>query len=406
MVTSLAIFFMHGSLVDLKMSSKSVIDNPSVLTIAVYYNVSGPVVIIGCARITELLAKKESWFNDALLGHLNLFKQLFDKVMGDYLFTSNQIYFFAEGNLGCIAGEHLTPTILEWIDYTKPGTAVLPTGTPECCKFINYWREYHRYPSLELSEKFFSETNYYSVEELDVKKTEKLHSMLGDMLLNCLPPRIATFDKKWTGESARHLIEKHSVLAFSSGLNKAENHKIDEHLLSAGNEGDNHVYDCQSEEGEVSGESVSPLFDIATKSKPSASFDSIDPSSSRTVSISLTFRPIQCQFLATDANYADDKPRLGSALFRPSVSLSAGEVYRFPRYNSSDVSQLELGRELDDTKTPTLRKKRKSFTLFECCESNVDVVSPSTRPAALKIREQGDGRQNFERMESVIKPGV
>ena len=55
MVTSLAIFFMHGSLVDLKMSSKSVIDNPSVLTIAVYYNVSGPVVIIGCARITELL---------------------------------------------------------------------------------------------------------------------------------------------------------------------------------------------------------------------------------------------------------------------------------------------------------------------------------------------------------------
>ena len=70
-------------------------------------------MIIGSDRITELLAKKESWFNDDLSGHLNIFKQLFDKVMGDYLFTSNQIYFFAEGNSGCIAGEHLTPTVLD-----------------------------------------------------------------------------------------------------------------------------------------------------------------------------------------------------------------------------------------------------------------------------------------------------
>ena len=411
MVTSLAIFFMHGSIVDLKVASKPVIANPSVLTIGVYYNLSGPIVIIGSDRITELLAKKESWFNDDLSGRLNLFKQLFDKVMGDYLFSSNQIYFFAEGNFGCIAGQHLTPIVLEWIDYTKPGTAVLPTGTPECCKFINYWREYHRYPSLELSEKFFSETNYYSVEELDVKKTEKLHSMLGDMLLNCLPPRIATFDKKWTGESARHLIEKHSVLAFSSGLNKAENHKIDEHLLSADDQGDNNVYFFQAEEGEVSGESVVdriPRLDIATKSKPSVSFDAKDLSSSRTASISVTIRANQDQSLATDkaaTNYFDDRIRLGSALFRPSVSPSQEELYRFPQHNAIDGSQLELARELDDTRTTTQRKKRNGFKLFWCCQSNDSVVIPLSRSAALQIREQGEGRQNFERMESEKKLG-
>ncbi len=412
MVTSLAVFFMHGSIVDLKVASKPVIANPSVLTIGVYYNLSGPIVIIGCNRITELLATKESWFNDDLSGHLNIFKQLFDKVMGDYLFTSNQIYFFAEGNFGCIAGQHLTSTVLEWIDYTKPGTAVLPTGTPECCKFINYWREYHRYPSLELSESFFSETNYYSVEELDAEKTEKLHSMLGDMLLNCSPPRIATFDKKLTGESARYLIEKHSVLACSTGPNKAANHKVDEHLLSAGDEGDNNVYAFQAEEGDVSGESLVeqiPHFDIATKSKPSVSFDSTDPSSSRTASISVTFRANQDKFLPTDkaaTNYIDDRRRLGSALFRPSVSPSPEDVYRFPQHNATDGSQLELARELDDAKVTTQRKKSTGFKLFWCCQSNDSVVIPSSRPAALQVRAQGDGSQNFERMEFETKLGV
>lgn len=204
LMVSLVIFFIHGSAFDLKVVTKSTLDNPAIVTIGVYYDVSGgSLQISGSPVINRILANKDTWFDDTSPGCLALFKQLFAQVLAKHPFNSQQIYFYAEGNLGNIGGSHLSPIALELIDYIQPGTAVLPAGTPECNKFIHYWMTYYRYPTLALGEKFEMKT--YSAEELTFEKMAYLNAKVSNMSLRCTPPLIATFDKKLISDSVRFL---------------------------------------------------------------------------------------------------------------------------------------------------------------------------------------------------------
>lgn len=205
---SLFVIFIHGAPVDLKVASRVTLQDPASLTIGVYYpQKNEPIVVQGSPAIQALLSNSSAWFQDNPQDRLALFKQLFEQVQQQYAFSFDQIYFYAEGNLGTGAGKTLSPIVLELINYIQPGYALLPSGTVECDKFIHYWMSYFNYAPLELGTDFLTQYNYYQERELTPEKIAKLNKLVAKMELACAAPLFATFDKKLIPASMRYLLK-------------------------------------------------------------------------------------------------------------------------------------------------------------------------------------------------------
>ena len=217
-MTSLFIYIVHGTNMGLKLSLNATLNSPEVISLGVYYQTNGSLSITGSPIIIEWLQTKATWLRASAgsepIDRLDLLKQLFDKLVDTYGFTSDQIYLSSEGNLGAEGATILTRINLELINYMKPGMVVLPTGTPECCKFIHYWRDAHGYPPLQIEDKFFQDAKYnrsddfYSEAELTPEKIAKLEGLIANMVLICPPPRITTFDKKLSPNTVRYFLNK------------------------------------------------------------------------------------------------------------------------------------------------------------------------------------------------------
>lgn len=205
---SLFVIFIHGASVDLKVASRVALQDPASLTISVYYpQKNEPITIQGSSAIQALLNSRAAWFEDNSQDRLALFKQLFEQVQQQYAFSFDQIYFYAEGNLGTGTGKTLSPIVLELINFIQPGYALLPSGTVECDKFIHYWMGYFNYAPLELGIDFLTQYNYYQERELTPEKIAKLDKLVAKMELTCAAPLLATFDKKLIPASIRYLLK-------------------------------------------------------------------------------------------------------------------------------------------------------------------------------------------------------
>lgn len=219
-MTSLFIYIVHGTNMGLKLSLKATLNSPDVISLGVHYRTNESLSITGSPIIIEWLQTKATWFRTSSrakpIDQLALLKQLFDKLVDKYSFTSDQIYLNAEGNLGAEGAGVLSRINLEFMNYMNPAIVILPTGTPECCKFIHYWRDAHGYPPLQIEDKFFQEEKYdrsvdfYSDAELTPTKIAELNDLVANMSLMCPPPRITTFDKKLNVSCAKYFLHRMS----------------------------------------------------------------------------------------------------------------------------------------------------------------------------------------------------
>lgn len=191
---SLFVFFVHGGTPSFKMAMRPILNKKSALVIGVN-NINGEIDISGSTAVLNLLANKESWFVPNPADPLALFKQLFAKVKKQYQIDPDKICFYSEGNYGVLAGSVLELLVVELIDFTSPRYALLPTGTHECCRFINYWSDYYHYKQFNLRQAFIDAENYYSPGVLEQKSIE-LQPLIQARALTCSSPLIATFNKE------------------------------------------------------------------------------------------------------------------------------------------------------------------------------------------------------------------
>lgn len=146
---------MHGVELAVKLNSAITIKEPSILSIGVYWSATTGFQVSGCPTITDLLAHKNQWFDTSLpMDPLAEFKQLFAKVVGDYQLNSSQIKMCFEANYTASGQHHFTPLVIELLNFIQPSEVILPTETPECRKFVNYWIDKNGYPRLSIGENF------------------------------------------------------------------------------------------------------------------------------------------------------------------------------------------------------------------------------------------------------------
>lgn len=217
-MTSLFIFFVHGNVSDLKILTKSTLQTESVITLSVYYDLNTRVISIsGSPVVIDYMAKQETWFHAVADDELAFFKQLFEQLMSEYHFESNKIYTSFEGNWSLQSSGFLAPLVLDAINYTRPGTTILPVGTIECCKFIHYWMGYYGYPNLNLGDDFIIPKDYYRTDEMTDKKMAELE-IVKRMPLTCVPPLMATFDKSRAVQAIRIFLARIAIEALSTKL--------------------------------------------------------------------------------------------------------------------------------------------------------------------------------------------
>lgn len=191
---SLFVFFVHGGTTTFKIAMRPILNKKSALVIGVN-NINGHIRISGSAAVLNLLTNKEQWFVPNPEDPLALFKQLFDKVKNQSRIDPDKICFYSEGNYGVLAGSVLELLVVELINFTSPRYALLPTGTHECCRFINYWSDFYHYKQFDLQQAFIDAENYYSPAALEQKSIE-LQPLIQVRALTCPSPLIATFNKE------------------------------------------------------------------------------------------------------------------------------------------------------------------------------------------------------------------
>ena len=193
-MTSLFVFFIHGGKSTLKMAMRPVLNKPSVLVIGVNFE-KGGIDILGCPFVTSLMQRKEDWFRPDPHDKMALYKQLYDQVKKSHKVLRAKTCFYAEGNFTVLKGKILEKVVVDMLNYTEPGYAMLPAGTLECCRLINYWIRYYHLPAYELKKEFDSHENYYATVELTEQKISELNQVVKERRLTCAPPFIATFEK-------------------------------------------------------------------------------------------------------------------------------------------------------------------------------------------------------------------
>ena len=193
-MTKLFVLFVHGGRSTLRMAMKNIVKKPSTIVIGVNYE-KGVIDIIGCPIVTELISKKADWFIENPKDNMGLYKQLLRKIAACYSIPRAKTCFFSEGNLGVLSGEVLEREVVDLLNELQPRFAMLPTGTPECCRFINYWITYHGFPAYELKKTFIHDENYLPTDELTEEKIRKWNQIAAERRLTCMPPSVATFTK-------------------------------------------------------------------------------------------------------------------------------------------------------------------------------------------------------------------
>lgn len=391
-MVALVIFVIHGSALDLKMVTKSTLNDSSIVTIGVFYNiVGGPVEINGSPSITRLLANKNDWFDSTVPGRLALFAQLFDQVMMEYHFDAQDIYLVGEGNLGKRAGESLSPVLINIINYIGPGTAILPSGTPECNKFIHYWMRYYDYAALDLGQTFIVPSDYYTEEELTEEKIASLNEIIATLpSIVCTAPLIATFNKARIADSMR----------FIFGIRTASVSPIPTSTLQEGRlspvleGGDNRIYHFE----EINGVSqlVIPTSSRKAVALTESSFGLLlqdafaDVGGSRTVSISETpgsFRRSDSEFNFSDMGVervepgviqqSEGAPRLDMIPENIALFRASSKAHLAP--TNSDITEQdrkEISKKQKHRPAKAAVKNPQRFKLFWCCGDDSAVVSP------------------------------
>lgn len=196
-MTSLFVYFIHGGKSTLKMAMKASLlkEQEGVITLGVNYE-QGAIEILGCSVVTKWMLQKEIWFTENPTDPLAIYKQLLNIIKNNYIISPQKICFYAEGNFGVLGGDVLEQVVIDLINYTQPAYALLPTGTPKCCKFINHWIDHHNLPRFVLGENVENLDNYYALNALTEEERDKLENAVQiRQLTTCLHPYIATFEK-------------------------------------------------------------------------------------------------------------------------------------------------------------------------------------------------------------------
>ncbi|MCX7090571.1 MAG: hypothetical protein NTU48_03860 [Legionellales bacterium] len=208
-MTTLFVFFVHGSGCDLKMVTKATMGVESVITLAVFYEQhTCSITISGSPIVIEYLETRAAWFFEDGDDNLALFKQLFDRLKARYGLKSDQIYASLENNWAVPGAKYPTQSVVDVINHMQPGTTVLPSGTPDCTKFSYYWMRYYNCPKLELNESFVMPESYYTEEELSAEKIAELNTIAQRLHLKCVPHSMAAFDKAYLARCVRILLDK------------------------------------------------------------------------------------------------------------------------------------------------------------------------------------------------------
>lgn len=208
-MTFLFVFFVHGSVSDLKIVTKPTMGVESVITVAVFYNThTCAITISGSPIVTEYLETREAWFLEDPEDKLALFKQLFDRLKARYGLKSDHIYASLENNWTAPGAEYPTPSVVDVINHLQPGAVILPSGTPGCTKFSHYWMSYYNCPELELNESFVIPENYYTEEELSDAKIAEFNERAQRLHLRCAPYSMAAFDKSHLVRCIRILLDR------------------------------------------------------------------------------------------------------------------------------------------------------------------------------------------------------
>lgn len=208
-MTSLFIFFVHGGPLAAKMVTKQTLSIESMITLCVFHDGSSHQLIIsGSPIISDYMANKDKWFRTPKeVDDLAEFKQLFDQLKRKYKFKREDIFTSFEGNWTKQQWPYITHIVVDGINYVKPAYTFLPSGTPACCKFVNYWIDFHLYPRFELGEILNLESDYYQKDELTHAKKIELDTVAQSMPLTCnQPPLLATFDKANIGKAISVLL--------------------------------------------------------------------------------------------------------------------------------------------------------------------------------------------------------
>ena len=207
-MTSLFVFFVHGSVSDLKIVTKPTMGVESVITLAVFYDThTCAITISGSPIVIEYLETREAWFLEDPDDRLALFKQLFDQLKARYELKPDHIYASLENNWTAPGAEYPTPSVVDVINHLQPGAVILPSGTPSCTKFSHYWMSYYNCPELELNESFVIPENYYKEEELSDAKIAEFNERAQRLHLRCAPP-MAAFDKSHLVRCIRILLDR------------------------------------------------------------------------------------------------------------------------------------------------------------------------------------------------------
>ena len=208
-MTSLFIFFVHGGPLAAKMVTKQTLSIESMITLCVFHDGSSHQLIIsGSPIISDYMANKDKWFRPPKeVDNLAEFKQLFDQLKRKYKFEREDIFTSFEGNWTNQQWPYITPIVVDGINYVKPAYTFLPSGTLACCKFVNYWIDFHLYPRFDLGETLNLERDYYQEDELTHAKKIELDTIAHSMPLTCnQPPLLATFDKANIGKAISVLL--------------------------------------------------------------------------------------------------------------------------------------------------------------------------------------------------------
>ena len=388
-MVSLVIFVMHGSAFHLKMVTKPTLNIPSILTIGVFYNIDGGLVEInGSPSVTRLLANKNDWFDSTVPGPFALFSQLFDQVMKRHHFDSPDIYLFGEGNLGKEAGESLSPVLINIINYTRPGTAILPSGTPACNQFIHYWMRYYNYAALDLGQAFIEPIDYYTEEELTEEKIASLNAVIATLpSITCTAPRIATFNKARIIDSVRCILGIRTAAVSPIPTSPPQEARLSPVLEGGGNR----IYHFE----EIS-QFVIPTSSRKAVALTEASFGlllqdaSADGGLSHTVSISETSGSIRLR--DSDFNFSDigvervepgviqqseGAPRLDMIPENTPLSRASSKAHFAP--TNSDLTEQdrkEISKKQKPRPAKAAVKNPQRFKLFGCCGDDSAVVAP------------------------------
>lgn len=196
-MTRLFIFVSHGNKPGSKMLPKTItsLDDPKMLAIAAHH-IQGDTWDITGSSALELppIRDKEKTSPPMQIGFDVLLSKINSITMAHGV-KSKDIYLYCEANVTKAAEGQLTTPALSLAKNIQPHTIVFFTGTPECRRFVHYWRDYHQYPMLELPEEMKEDS--YDTKSLSGERLAELETLSKTMSLQCTstPPNIAVLDK-------------------------------------------------------------------------------------------------------------------------------------------------------------------------------------------------------------------